>query len=264
MMPRLLGRKPKAHDGRDLKLARYIDKQRMAEEIESLSPAASSWLRMRTPDGGLPVPDTDVLGNDVLGNCVFAAPGHMINLMGQLVGDPSLLVDRSAASRAYLDATGGVDEGFVIREMLKIWQQAGLYGTKILAYCHVDEDPDEIAIASWLGGGTIVGLSLPLTAQGQVDAQGRALWDVPGEGWTLSNGPGTWGGHAVYSQVTSPQLEGGNSWGEQIAWTGDFRRSCVDERWLVLVDRFHDAFNRSPNGFSLGDLLADVQARAEL
>lgn len=161
----------------------------------------------------------------------------------------------------YNPTTGENDDGFIVREMLGIWQRDGLFGTKAIAYALVGADLEEKAIASWLGCGLIGGYSLPISAQRQVDDQGRQLWYLPPGGFPKSEGPGSWGGHCIWMDAPSPQLDGGNSWGQQVYWTQGWDRACCDERWLVLVDGWIDGVGRAPNGFAYEDLLADVKAR---
>jgi hypothetical protein len=262
---RPLGKLPFAPKAKDLKLSSYVaDKGRLIESAQV--PAASNWSAMPAWTGAPQTPDADPLGNDRAGDCVFAGPGHMVRMIGQLTGkalSPTSADVLEAYSRytGYDPATGENDNGFRVREMLGIWQREGLFGTKAVAYALVGNDPDEKAIASWLGCGLIGGYSLPLSAQTQVDATGRQLWYVPVGGFPSGQGPGSWGGHCIWSDAPSPSLDGGNSWGEQTYWTQEWDRACCDERWVVLVDAWVDAIGRAPNGFAIEDLLADVRAR---
>ena len=143
------------------------------------------------------------------------------------------------------------------------WLKEGLFGTKLDAYCAVDKsNPDEVALAVWLGCGMIGGYDLPLESQGQVDEQGRQLWYVPEGGWAAGKGPGSWGGHAMYGRGTSPGMDDYNSWGEDTAATEGWRYECCSELYLPLVREWNLGNGRAPNGFSYEDLLSDVRARA--
>jgi len=191
----------------------------------------------------------------------------MVHMIGQQTEDSSLaptaddVLSEYARRSGYDRETGANDNGFVIRDMLKIWQREGMFGTKLLAYALVSGNPDEIAIASWLGCGTIGGYSLPLASQSQVDAIGRQLWYVPPRGFPSGQGPGTWGGHCIWEDAPSPSLDGGNSWGQQVYWTPEWAKACCDERWICIVDAWKMATGRAPNGFAWDDLMADVRAR---
>lgn len=260
-----LGKQSFTPKAKDLKLKAYVDKAALIDSGQV--PPASSWTAMLTPSNNLPQKDTDPLGNDEIGLCVYAGPGHMVKLISQQTGvgltvTRQQVVDAYAEDTGYDPVTGANDNGAVIRDMLKRWQSKGLYGTKALAYALVDyTDPDEVAIASWLGCGTIGGYALPLASQKQVDSMGRQIWFLPDTGFPKGQGPGTWGGHCIYETATSPAIDGGNSWGDNIIWTPEWRQACQDECWIVLVDAWKLVTGRAPNGFAWEQLLADVAAR---
>lgn len=263
-----LGKLPFESDSRDLKLANYIDKDKLISSNDC--PLAHDWDAIPTVDesGKLPEPDTDPLFNNVAGCCVFSGPGHMAKMVGQQTGEP-IVVTAEMVSNAYSAYTGYklnpklLDRGFSIRIMLKIWKLLGLYGTKALAYAIVNwNDPTELALASWLGCGTLGGFALPKASQSQLDAQGRQLWSVPQGGFPEGQGPGTWGNHCIWCHAPSPGLEGGNSWGIKTYWTTEWNRECCDERWMALLDKWKMRTGRAPNGFAFDDLLADAAARS--
>lgn len=260
-----LGKLPFEADPRDLKLSSYIDKSKLISTGQC--PLAHDWEAVKNIEGKKPEADSDPLANDNANCCVFSAPGHMVKMIGQQTNSP-IVVTKDMVLDAY-GITGYrldpkmFDKGFNIRAMLKIWKLLGLYGTKALAYVLVNwKDPEELALASWLGCGTIGGFALPKASQGQTDEQGRQLWSVPPGGFPEGQGPGTWGNHAIWTCKPSPKLDGGNSWGRKTYWTMEWGNQCCDERWMVLVDKWQAATGRAPNGFAFEDLLADVAARA--
>jgi hypothetical protein len=250
-----LGKKPFETDHRDIKLAKYLDKGRILDS--GIIPAAFDWFSMSGFDY-----DSDVLGNDVYGNCVFAGIAHKLRRIGLMTGDSSLArINADDVIRTYLTLTGGVDEGFVIREALKIIRRDGLFGIRIDGFAMVNmSDPDERRIASWLGCGTLNGYNLPLASQGQTDDQGRQLWDVPAGGWAAGKGPGTWGGHCEDNHAEGNGLGTDVSWGEPTVRTEAWMQACCDEGYLMLVPQW-GAGGRAPNGFAYADLLSDIAAR---
>jgi hypothetical protein len=265
-----LGRHPDRHTLKDLRLKNYLNRSLIGTElggpygvlVPATAPAAPNWSAFPLEDGRMPADDYDPLSNDVLGSCVFAAPGHMVNMIGQHAGLRTV-VTADMVKSTYLTATGGIDGGYYIRAMLDQWLQEGLYGTQLEAYCAVDKnDPDEVAIALWLGCGLIGGYDLPLASQGQTDEFGRQLWDVPKGGWPTGRGPSTWGGHCIYVRGTSPGMDDMNSWGEDTEATTAWRRDCCSELYLPLVKEWRLGTGRAPNGFAYEDLLADVRVRA--
>jgi hypothetical protein len=256
---RPLGRLFDCHRSNDLRLAKYVDKNVLIDTYAA--PAAVNWKAMPTLDGDLPTPDTDPLGNDYLGDCVFAAAAHMINMIFKMFGIQRIIT-ADMVKAEYLNRTGGTDSGYYIRSMLTIWMNEGLWGTKLDGWCTVDKnDSDEVALAIWLGGGIIGGYDLPLASQGQTDAQGRQLWDVPKGGWPAGKGPSTWGGHALYQRGGSPGMDDYNSWGEDTEGTVAWRKDCCSELYLPLVQEWQGPDGRAPNGFAYADLLSDIKAR---
>lgn len=260
-----LGGLPHEPDARDLALKNYVDKNKLIDSMQC--PLAHDWYSVPTIAGKTPELDKDPLGNNVANCCVFSAPGHMVKMIGQQTGSP-VSVTADMVFNAY--SVGGYeldtklfDNGFPIRGMLKIWKLLGLYGTKALVYAAVNWcDPGEVALASWLGCGTIGGFKLPLASQGQVDDRGKQLWSVPQGGFPEGGGPLTWGRHCVWCCKPSPILDGGNSWGQDTYWTVEWQQQCCEERWMVIVDKWKMPNGRAPDGFAFDDLLADAAARA--
>jgi hypothetical protein len=261
-----LGKLPFQPDTRDLKFSDYIDKSKLISVANC--PLAHDWEAVPNCEGQKLEPDLDPLANVNAKCCVFSAPGHMVKMIGHQTNSPiivtsDMVLDAYGISGYRLDPKL-FDNGFNIRVMLKIWKLLGLYGTKALAYTLVNwRDPEELALASWLGCGTIGGFALPKASQGQVDAQGRQLWFVPPGGFPEGQGPGTWGPHAIWTCKPSPALDGGNSWGRNTYWTMEWGFECCDERWMVLVDKWQMATGRAPNGFAFNDLMSDVKTRAD-
>lgn len=256
-----LGRLFDTHHVGDLCFAKYIDKATLIDVAQA--PPALNWKAFPTISGALPTPDNDPLANNVYGCCVFSAPGHMINLIAKQLGLTNLVVTAEMVEAEYLKRTRGADTGYYIRSMLDIWASEGLWGTKIDGYCTVDKNnSDEVALATWLGGGLIGGYDLPLAAQGQTDAQGRQLWDVPAGGWPAGKGPGTWGGHCMYQRGSSPGMDDYCSWGENTEATTAWRKDCNSELYLPALQIWQGVDGRCPNGFAYLDFLSDVRARA--
>jgi hypothetical protein len=253
-----LGKKPFVPDHRDLLLGSYVDKQKIIDS--AAVPAALDWTRWRISPY-----DTDPLGNNVLGDCVFAAYAHKLRRIGLITGNPALAnITAEMVKAAYLKATEGVDEGFVIRDMLKIAKsETGLLGVRIDAFAAINHrDPVERLVACWLGCGTLNGYALPLASQDQTDPQGRQLWYRPAGGWPEGRGPGTWGGHCEDNHAEGPMLGTDNSWGQRTVRTEEWITDCCEECWIFLCKEWAPA-GRAPNGFDYQQLLSDARARGE-
>jgi len=261
-MTRLLGKLPFQPDRRDLKLALYLDKAALIDRGQA--PRLADWAAMPLPSMARPRADTDPLFNDQAGCCVYSAAGHLVKLQAQHTSRPELIVtpgmvrDAYSAGTGYDPTTGANDNGAYIREMLKGWKADGMWGTRPVAYALVNKaDPEEVALASWLGGGLIGGYQLPAASQGQTDEHGRPQWTVPAGGFPAGQGPGTWGGHAIYTHGE----RAGNTWGESLVFDQPWADACCDELWFCLVDCWQTA-GRAPNGFDWQQLVTDAEARS--
>ena len=274
---RYLGRIADTHRPSDLRLASYLDKTGLRAErvpgfalgLESVAsgrcPAAPSWTAFLTPQGIRPTPDQNPLGNNHKCNCVFAGPGHQVNMIGQQTGDSRLVVTTEMVDAEYIKRTGynpitgANDDGYVIRDMITIWGTEGLYGTKCLAACAVDIlNQEEIEFAIWCGCGLIGGYDLPEATETQYDNKGRAVWSMP---IPKNDYPGKRGGHCMYNEGTAPGADNYNSWGEPVTSLPSWRPNCCSELWLVFIDRWIQATGRAPNGLALQDMMSDWNLR---
>jgi len=259
-MTRFLGCNPSPQDSRDLQLASYLDKPRLIEAIQS--PRLHDWAAFPLVSGRLPAYDRDPLYNNVAGCCTFSQGGHWVNLTAQHSGYPHVvtadMVKQAYMSTGYNPITGAGDNGASIREdLLKPWKASGWWGTKLLAYAAVDwTDPEEVAIAGFLGCGTLGGYALPLASQNQTDAKGRMQWTVPAGGFPEGQGPGSWGLHAMYFHGEN----NGNTWGDEVATDWPWKRQCCFELWFGVLDIMQMG-SRAPNGFDWQQLLLDAEAR---
>jgi len=252
-----LGRIHDTHRNTDLRFADYIDRVKLIES--SQAPAAPNWEAVPTPSGSRPTKDRDPLGNTDNGDCVFAGPAHMVNLQAKLVGRPDICVTEEQALAEYYKRTGGPDVGYVIRDMIQIGKDEGLYGVHFLGAAMVDKnDPVEVALACWCGGGLIGGYDLPANWREQLD--NGALWTRPAGGWAPGQGPSTNSGHCTFMPGTAPGGDQVNSWGILVGQEAEWRQDCCSELWLLLTDLWVTG-GFAPNGFSAADLIADIRAR---
>ncbi len=276
-----LGKRPRRHDARTLKLARYL--------TSALPPAPSSVDYTRG------VTDWGMMLNDQLGDCIIAdGPGHAtqvwtLNATGTMVTPPdSLILDTYEKWCGYNPADPTTDQGGVELNVLNDWRQQGFAGQTLDAYAAIDAgvrdtgngsgdanshslSPKSIAQAIWLFGGAYIGVELPITAQDQ------DIWDVPANPGP-NDEPGSWGGHAVYlvaydfrDSGSSPSDLGlrtsdpGHSfltcitWGQlkKMTWAW-FEKYCTEAYALVSKD-WIKATGLSPSGFDAATLEADLK-----
>jgi len=257
-----LGKLPFRPKAKDMPLRAYLDRAKAEEDLNA-APAAINWYEMPTPTGALPEWDSDVLGNDRYGDCVLAAPAHLIMLESKLAGSPvtittAQVLEAYQALTGFDPSTGAGDNGAYIRDMMDMWRTYGLYGDKIDAYLWVNPlDKLEMNWALWRSGGLISGILLPKCWPQQVDASGNPDWTIPEGGWEQGDGPGAGGGHAVATHATG----GGNSWGMQTNWSDEHRHACCDELVMPISRRWALRNGLTPCGLAYDQVLSDARAR---
>jgi hypothetical protein len=207
-----LGKLPRRHDPRTLKLARYLT---------SALPPAPPCI-----DYTCGIKEWGMMLNDQLGCCTIAAVAHVVRVWTANAGyeisfpDPVIL-DYYQAWDGYKPSDPASDQGGVEIDVLNAWRQQGFAGQALEAYGAINlgsevrgpkseaqipqtgtsgsPSPQHISVlpnldvmdAIWLFGGAYIGVELPISAQTQ------DVWDVsanPGP----DDEPGSWGGHAVY------------------------------------------------------------------
>lgn len=237
-----LGKREPRHDDRTLHLSRYIT-------APPAAPARVGWWHRTMPWG--------MLGNDRLGDCVFAARAHAI-LSVTTFGDGEATEPTEAqAVRAYELVAGynpadpSSDRGTVYLDAMNAWRNGRLKsvdGDQIDAYASVGLKNLRYAIAEL--GPVQIGLAMPLSAQGQ-------------KRWTVKPGPdaqpGSWGGHAVPAVGYTRTGVWFITWGQPVFATNAFVANYMDEGYAVVSRRFLKA-GRAPSGLDLPGLLEAAAA----
>jgi len=249
-----LGKQAKRIDRRTLQFMDYL-------KAALPAPPGSMGYSSKVP---LPWP---MMLNDILGDCVPAAAGHMVEEWTANTG--KVVTPRDAAIlKAYEDVGGYVkgdpstDNGCVMLDMLNYWRQVGVANHKILAYAELPlaqsgpwerTMPAGFEYSTWLFGNVFLGIQLPISAQGQ------SVWSVPPGGPVDDGSPGSWGGHCVpivgYGG-TGVQVV---SWGQKLNVTWNFLWAYADEAYAVLSSDWIAASGQAPNHFDLAALEADLQ-----
>jgi hypothetical protein len=246
---RLMGRKPAKHDPRTLKLSRYL-----TPEILATPPPRVDWSADASSFGPM--------GNDVMGDCTIAAPGHLIQCWSAANGAQIILPDAAivaaySAVGGYVPGDASTDNGAFELDVLNYWRQTGVGGHKILAYVAVDPaNRRHVEIAMNLFGGLYAGLSLPLSAQEE------EVWTVPNSGPVGTGAPGSWGGHAVPWVNYGPLGVVCVTWGALKTMTWNFAAAYTEELYACLSDDWAPGGRVAPNGFDLAALQADLAAVA--
>lgn len=237
-----LGRLPPKHDPRTLLFASYLDETIVLPEI----PEEADWT--------LGVRQWPMFGNDRLGDCTIASAGHMIQAWTTAAGHPSTPSDKDILD-AYWATGDHTDTGRYEIDVLNYWRHHGIGRDRISAYVAIDpRNLTHMQAAVYLFGGVYIGVSLPVSAQGQT------VWDIVGDGDTGDSAPGSWGGHAVSVHAYKPGTFTCVTWGGLVTITEPFHRTYCDEAYAVLSRDWLDASKVSPAGFDVAALTRDLEA----
>ena len=222
---RRLGKQAPRIDPRTLKLAEHLNLSLIA------APPQIGWAQPA---------DYGMLGNDQVGDCVFAAEAHH-DVVWTNNAQPGSFGGYSAADvlAAYSAVTGWnptdptTDRGTVYLDGLNYWRSTGIKGRRIYAYGAVDwKNVPLMHSCIYALGGVQLGLALPAGAEGMTAATG---WTVPAQDAV----PGSWGGHAVPVVDYTAGWYWCVTWGQLwplseafVALYGDEAYACISQDWL--------------------------------
>lgn len=269
-----------------------------AQPVGTPKPASTAL-----PESAVPPPPTTInwysnvtnwpiYDNDVIGDCVEAAAGHYIEcqvtyanppLSGQGVpADSSIdaFYELAAAPPGWqppVDASNP-GPGTYIPTAMNDWLTNGIGGDQPIAFQAIAANTqpgnywnrEGIQAAIAIYGALLIGVSLPLTAEAQWDAD--EPWDVtvpfgPAPNPTNANPEvGTWGGHCVILVGMDTETINGISqtvyycitWGTLWKMTDEFFWRYSDAEYYVAVsnDWINKSTRLSPNGYDIPTLLA--------
>jgi hypothetical protein len=192
-----------------------------------------------------------MLGNDKVGDCTFAAVGHLETMYNGLLGVKKIPTTEDTLNEYYA-FTHGLDTGANELDVMKKLKKKGILGEKSLGYGSVDvKNHKEVQQVIWLFGGIYIGFNVQANAIS--DFNKRVPW-TPG---VLTND-----GHAVDVIDYDPTMLNSLTWGNDQQATWDWWDCCVDEAWLILPKE-----SQLPGflpGFNKQQLLADAQALANI
>lgn len=245
-LARKLGKQAPFHDPRTLQLANYL-------KVGALPPTPPVWKNYAEK-----VTNWPMFSNDTLGDCTCAGAGHMIMEWTANAGDPYVPTDAEivaaySAITGYTPSNPNSDQGAVETDVLKYWQSTGIAGHKIGAFVALQPgDQNHIKDAIALFTGCYIGVSLPLTAQGQT------TWSVPPGGAVGQGAPGSWGGHAINIIGFNPRELVFISWGAVYRMTWEFWAIYCDEAYAIISPDLFNGKNAAPDGLDLAQLTIDL------
>jgi len=176
------------------------------------------------------VNDWGMLANDKYGDCTFAGIVHARMANAAVLGITEAFPSEQDVIAAYLQYTGGQDQGAVEADLLKYWQTNGLFNSKITAYAPTDHaDFDELRSVIDSYGFAYIGVQLPVTFQQQF---------VSGQPWALTGTPADQqieGGHCVILVGYNKDYAQCITWGkvQQVTW--EWLRSYMEESWAIIT-----------------------------
>lgn len=244
-----LGKQVARHDPRTLLLASYA--------TAALPTAPASFdLTSKVPSWGM-------MENDQIGDCTCAAAGHLLMEWTANAGKKTFtptdkqIVTAYSAITGYNPTTGANDNGAVEIDVLNFWRQSGIAGRKIGAYVALEPSNHAHVMDSvYMFEGCYIGMQLPISAQAQV--QNHQPWSVPPGGTTGDGAKGSWGGHAVPVVAYDSRGVTVVTWGALQSMTWSFWEAYCDEAYAILSDDYLDGKKKSPQGFSMTQLHADL------
>lgn len=240
-----LGKKKAVHDFRTLRMATYLDLTQLPEPPAELKPPTiqGSW---------------GMMGNDRLGDCTFAAAGHLLKIWSA-DNVPPYTTNDDEYGKEYLTFNHGVDEGCIEIQVLRHWKKYGIAGRKISAFLATNSsNANNLKIGMSLFGGVYTGVELPVTAQRQ------DVWDIVADAGPDGE-PGSWGGHAIPLVGYTTQGPICVTWGElkQITWAWWFKYgspSVGGEAYPILSKDWCPPKGTDTGGFNYSQLKADLKA----
>lgn len=241
------GKKPVVYDRRDLQFMRY------RTGVLPAHPAQFGHENLIGADAW------GMLGNDTVGDCVFAGSDHETMLWTTEAGDSAMFTPENAIAD-YSAVTGydpndpSTDKGTDVRQALQYRQQTGLIDAsgnrhKIGAYLALEPGNfDSLLETMYLFSAVGIGIEVPQSAMDQFNA---------GQPWSVVHGSQEMvGGH--YAPLVA---ERGNlicvTWGRLQQMTLQFYMKYCDEAWAILSPEMLKE-GVSLEGFDLAQLKADL------
>jgi hypothetical protein len=240
-----LGKAPAKRDPRNLKFATILKAPvALPKEYD---------FDLKHP--GIPTP---MFANDRYGDCVMAGRAHQTLRFELIEQKKKLQISDQEVLREYMKETGGRDTGLVVLDSLKLWRKPGWTAAKdryaIKAFSELNRaNHNQVKQAIVLDVGVGLGLSLPISAQGQLQA-GKP-WDAVGG----ANGkPNSWGGHYVLVPGYTTKGPVCVTWGRKQQMTWAFFDKYCDEAYAIIDAIDTPKKKRALDAKALGDFLRNL------
>jgi hypothetical protein len=199
-------------------------------------------------------PDSEVKGHaDGVGDCTCAGAANMRVGQSTADGHPVLLTGQQVVD-FYFGLSHGRDTGLDLVTVLQAAQKQGLWGVKWGPYCRVNPaSVEEVKQAIYLFGGVYIGISLPTDWADQTDA-----WTVHGAKTRPE------GGHCVILMGYDQDHFQVITWAIKVPMECKaLHMVCFDAYCVVSPDWWDGPDQRTPSGFDLQTLNAELQAMGQ-
>jgi hypothetical protein len=218
-----MGKLPRKVDKRTLQLVKFLVLKNLPSLPDSYD-VDSEWTNMI---------DTNMYGNDTLGDCVIAGRAHMTLRFEDFEQNLLIPITDQDVENEYFKETGGPDSGLNMLDSLNEWRQSGWQAAgeqyDIHAYAQIDiTNHDELKYCIYLLRGAYTGFNVPQSAMDQFNA---------GQSWTVVAGSPIIGGHCVFIvgyNISGPICV---TWGKKQQMTWDFWNTYFDEAYGIVQDR---------------------------
>ncbi len=197
--------------------------------------------------------------NNKYGDCTCAAAAHMIqnwtaNASTEVEPPPPAVL---TFYEHFVGSPPPPDEGCNMLSVLKYWRKTGLGNHKVAAFTALDlKNQMHAKSAISLLGSIYIGVALPDFA-----VQGDMLtvpWVVPAGGAVGDAAPNPSNGHCIPAVGYDDKQLWIVTWGELKSMGWDFYNAYADESFAVLSQDFIGKSGKSPEGFNLQALEADL------
>jgi hypothetical protein len=195
-------------------------------------------------------------GNDVVGDCTFAALAHLWQAQSIAAGASPIVLASDvilagySALTGYDPATGANDNGAQCQDVLEYGRTTGLGGFKLNAWARVSQgEPEHVRQAIYYFGGAYIGM--------QVTVEAERLFAL-GQPWDSDWLSPVLGLHCVPIIGYDSDWLYCITWGQvqPMSWRF-FARRC-DEAYAVVDSEFLTGRGVTPAGFDLATLIADL------
>jgi hypothetical protein len=238
-----LGKKPPVVDKRTLRFGKYLTLPTPPPSVTYYEKVAS-W---------------PMYYNNKYGDCTCAAAAHMIQNWTANAANPTR-PPASSVLKFYEHFVGSPpppDAGCDMLSVLKYWRNSGLDEHKVTAFTSLEmKNQSQAKSAVYLVGSIYIGVALPDFA-----VQGDMLsvpWVVPPGGPVGDAAPNPNNGHCIPAVGYDADQLWIVTWGEVKSMSWDFYNAYADEAFAVVSQDFVGKSGRSPAGFDLKALEADL------